>query len=266
MIKFFRKIRQRLLTENKFNKYLIYAVGEIVLVVIGILIALQINTWNEQRKHRVKLGSNLILIKESLENDLKLIDTKLATLDIFENSGTYLLNFLLDKSEAVDSTQLKKSFLTAGFYIDFSLNSVPFEKLAKENYLELITNDSILMVLSNFYKKNDWEKMEIAQGNQQILKDYRNYTPNFTDRFTIRNALIQLSREDGVSQEAYNSIKFSYESMEVNWNKMKSDNKFQITLDKVLIGRWAIRMNFYDMRANISNLLKMLDAEIEKLT
>ena len=50
MIKFFRKIRQRLLTENKFSKYLLYAIGEIILVVIGILIALQINNWNEGRK------------------------------------------------------------------------------------------------------------------------------------------------------------------------------------------------------------------------
>ncbi len=50
MIKFFRKIRQQMLTENKFSKYLLYAIGEIILVVIGILIALQINTWNEGRK------------------------------------------------------------------------------------------------------------------------------------------------------------------------------------------------------------------------
>jgi hypothetical protein len=50
MIKFFRKIRQRLLTENRFSTYLIYAIGEILLVVLGILIAFQINTWNEYRK------------------------------------------------------------------------------------------------------------------------------------------------------------------------------------------------------------------------
>jgi hypothetical protein len=50
MIKFFRKIRQRLLSENKFSKYLIYAIGEIILDVIGILIALSINNWNENRK------------------------------------------------------------------------------------------------------------------------------------------------------------------------------------------------------------------------
>jgi hypothetical protein len=50
MIKFFRKIRQKMLAENKFRKYLIYAIGEIALVVIGILIAVQINNWNESRK------------------------------------------------------------------------------------------------------------------------------------------------------------------------------------------------------------------------
>ena len=52
MNNFFRRIRQSLLAENKFSKYLLYAVGEILLVVIGILIALQINNWNEFNKER----------------------------------------------------------------------------------------------------------------------------------------------------------------------------------------------------------------------
>jgi hypothetical protein len=50
MIKFFRKIRQNLLTENKFSKYILYAIGEILLVVVGILIALNINNNNELEK------------------------------------------------------------------------------------------------------------------------------------------------------------------------------------------------------------------------
>ena len=52
MIKFFRKIRYDLMEKNKTGKYLKYAIGEIILVVIGILIALQINNWNEDRKRR----------------------------------------------------------------------------------------------------------------------------------------------------------------------------------------------------------------------
>ena len=59
MIKFFRKIRQKLITENKFNRYLLYAIGEIILVVIGILIALQVNNWNNDRiieRHTLKVN------------------------------------------------------------------------------------------------------------------------------------------------------------------------------------------------------------------
>jgi hypothetical protein len=70
MIKFFRKIRQRLLSENKFSKYLIYAVGEIVLVVIGILIALSINNWNELRKENETVKSSLVAIKSNINEDI----------------------------------------------------------------------------------------------------------------------------------------------------------------------------------------------------
>jgi sensor domain CHASE-containing protein len=53
MIKYFRKIRKKLLTENKFSKYLLYAIGEIILVVVGILIAVQLNNQNEFRKQKL---------------------------------------------------------------------------------------------------------------------------------------------------------------------------------------------------------------------
>ena len=61
MINLFKKIRKKLLSKNKFSSYLIYAIGEIVLVVIGILIALQINNWNEYKK---KEQYELSLLKE----------------------------------------------------------------------------------------------------------------------------------------------------------------------------------------------------------
>ncbi len=69
MIKFFRKIRQRLLTENKFSKYLLYAVGEIILVIIGILFALQINNWNNEKNDIKDLKDNFTFLIEDLEKD-----------------------------------------------------------------------------------------------------------------------------------------------------------------------------------------------------
>ena len=72
MLKFFRKIRQNLLMENKTGKYFKYAIGEIVLVVIGILIALSINNWNENRKDNSTGKQYLRSIKEDLKKDLVL--------------------------------------------------------------------------------------------------------------------------------------------------------------------------------------------------
>ena len=70
MIKFFRKIRQNLLLENKTGKYFKYAIGEIVLVMIGILLALQVNNWKEERKNTSKRTSYLENLKIDLKKDL----------------------------------------------------------------------------------------------------------------------------------------------------------------------------------------------------
>ncbi len=69
MIKFFRKIRQRLLTENKFSRYLIYAIGEIILVVFGILIALSVNNWNENKKSLLAEKSIYIKLVRDLSQE-----------------------------------------------------------------------------------------------------------------------------------------------------------------------------------------------------
>ena len=71
MLRFFRQIRQRLLTDNKFSKYLLYAIGEILLVVIGILIAFQVDNWNEERKNEEKVKTILSDIMDELTSDIE---------------------------------------------------------------------------------------------------------------------------------------------------------------------------------------------------
>jgi ABC-type phosphate transport system permease subunit len=69
MPKFFRNIRQKLLNENKFSKYVIYAIGEIILVVIGVLIALQIDNWNDFEKNKRQEQVIVDNILQDLKND-----------------------------------------------------------------------------------------------------------------------------------------------------------------------------------------------------
>lgn len=80
MIKLFRRIRQKLLTEKlpgrPAGRYLLYAIGEIVLVVIGILIALQINTWNENKKQRLEERRILINLQADLVQDTMELNKK----------------------------------------------------------------------------------------------------------------------------------------------------------------------------------------------
>ena len=80
MINFFKKIKQQLLTENRFSKYLVYAIGEIVLVVIGILIALQLNNWNEVRKIRIQEIKTLKELRSDLLQNINDIDENITFL------------------------------------------------------------------------------------------------------------------------------------------------------------------------------------------
>ncbi|TFV93633.1 hypothetical protein E4S40_15430 [Algoriphagus kandeliae] len=81
MISFFRKIRQKLLSQKRITRYLIYALGEILLVVIGILIALSINNWNEDRKNKIKERELLNELTKDLREDLVMLEFQLSQSD-----------------------------------------------------------------------------------------------------------------------------------------------------------------------------------------
>jgi hypothetical protein len=106
MINFFRKIRQKLIQENQMGKYFKYAIGEILLVVIGILIALQINSWNEGRKTKLQAQN----YRNTIVNDLILDTVSINTL--IKNAKFYRKNisnyFSYINSLDASSANLKK--------------------------------------------------------------------------------------------------------------------------------------------------------------
>lgn len=95
MIKFFRKIRQNLLSENKFSKYLLYAIGEIILVVVGILIALQINNWNTKKINQSKEKDALAEILQDLKSD----NAELKKIKTNEGNIVEIIGFLNQEKE-----------------------------------------------------------------------------------------------------------------------------------------------------------------------
>ena len=87
MIKFFRKIRYDLMGKNKTGKYLKYAIGEVFLVMIGILLALQVNNWNENRKLESKTQDYYIQLLEDLKNDIEFVENTI------KESNNYLKEY-----------------------------------------------------------------------------------------------------------------------------------------------------------------------------
>ncbi|WP_445383631.1 DUF6090 family protein [Robiginitalea sp. IMCC43444] len=108
MLRFFRQIRQRLLSENKFSRYLLYAVGEVLLVVFGILIALQIDNWNEERKLRIEEQTLLSQLKEDYQANLEQLDSKIATRILIINSSKDLLGYFDHPEEANEDSVFSK--------------------------------------------------------------------------------------------------------------------------------------------------------------
>ena len=163
MIKLFRNIRQNLIMENKTGKYIKYAIGEIVLVVIGILIALSINNWNEQRKFKNREITMLIEIQASLNESLVEINHMIKRNGALKDDYVVLLNHMnqnLPYDKSLDSY-----FGLLDNWASPYFNYSAFETL-KTLGGDIITNDSLKNKIIRMYDReleylvSDYDKVE----------------------------------------------------------------------------------------------------------
>ena len=181
MIQFFRKIRQKLLTENKFTKYLIYAIGEIFLVVIGILIALQINNRNEFLKNRER---EIVLLKEMKSNlgeDLKDLNYNIKNNKKRIEYNQVIRKVIEDKIPYNDS--LESYF--GKFFGNFQLveNTSAWENL-KSIGLNLISNDSLRNKVSHLYS-NKYSYLENLERGLDDNYQWEYLYPQILEHLTI---------------------------------------------------------------------------------
>ncbi|MEZ5103936.1 MAG: DUF6090 family protein [Draconibacterium sp.] len=178
MVHFFSKIRYKLAAENRVARYLRYAIGEILLVVIGILIALQINNWNEKQKAKVYEIKMLSEIRNAMISDIKLFDmlanTRLAKIDSF---NTVLLDLYMKKEPVPDSVLNNISILNWGYL--FNYNSGPYEAV-KSSGMDKISNDSIRNALAALY---DYYLPRTKLALEMIDKSLNDQPENFNKLF-----------------------------------------------------------------------------------
>lgn len=148
MIKFFRKIRKSLLMENKTSKYFKYAIGEIVLVVIGILIALQVNNCNNNQQLEKVQIKYLNEIANNLKNDLHDVRFNINFNETRLNSSKVVLENL--KNDAVYSDTLDVYYGSLLYTTRSVVNYSAYETL-KFKGLEIITNDNLRNAITKLY-------------------------------------------------------------------------------------------------------------------
>jgi len=163
--------------KNKTGKYLKYAIGEIILVVIGILIALQISNWNESRKLKQQETFYYCKINEDLSNDLLNIERSQTTLDERIVSTSRFLTNLLNIQD--DKSVLLMDYLAAVRSYRFIPSKSAIIDITSSGKLENLKNQDLKNAILNYYSELD-NALQIIEGNQELLSG-KSRQINYTD-------------------------------------------------------------------------------------
>ncbi len=189
MIKFFRKIRYNLMEQNKTGKYFKYAIGEIVLVVIGILIALSINNWNQTRKEATEELKILSEIQSNLKQSKKDIEDVLYNNEADLAKYLTLLNHIEQKLPY--TTALDTAFCRIPYWSSPYLTYTAYESL-KSRGSKLVSNDSLRIQIIEMYEnkmtyiKDDWDKFEWNYSSSVVMPYYTKHFAQNLDEQTAK--------------------------------------------------------------------------------
>lgn len=180
MLRFFRKIRQSLLQSGQTAKYLKYAIGEIVLVVIGILIALQINNWNENRILERKELTLLREMQSNIQEDLQDIDFNLEGTAMRLNASEIVLRVMDEKLPYHDSLRPHFGQLIGSFQL--TENTAAFDNLSSIGF-DLVRNDSLRASITRLYS-NRYAYLRNLEMEMQAPFLLDQLMPAYRERFT----------------------------------------------------------------------------------
>ncbi|MBO6792370.1 MAG: hypothetical protein JJ895_00575 [Balneolaceae bacterium] len=214
MFKFFRRIRQKLLSDNKIAKYLIYASGEIVLVVIGILIALQVNNWNEARKDRIAETALLQQLHGEFESNLIQLEEKMMIRDNAISGALQLLYY-------IDNPGLRE---TDSILVNLgqTLTAPTFDPIVNDlisaGRLQLLQNNELKRLLSSWTseivqvkeEENAWKQIRETRYFPFLIKE--------TSFRIILNSYFESGQFDLHLIDKDASIELTLHKKEVNFN------------------------------------------------
>ncbi len=263
MIKFFRKIRQNMIKENKFSKYLLYAIGEIILVVIGILIALSLNGWKEDRiKHNEELQT-LRQLREEFNANLVQLDEKISMRTAMVNAGVMLLKYHDAPSIIIpDSVVVYLARTTVAPTFDPITND-----LISGGRLYLIQNLELRSKLSKWPS----DLVQVTEEETAWIFILRNnYLPFLYQQYPIRNInAAKWNRLDVVQTLLLDKTNktpnlFSSSKEPVDVEAFLANPKLADQLSTVVSSSLFAKTQSESLRKSIITILTLIDTELKK--
>ena len=262
MFKFFKRIRRRLAEEGRLTNYLFYALGEIILVVVGILIALQINNWNIQRMEENQMQDFARALVQDIRADIEEIEIRQNQMDRIVKRMDSVIS-LVNQRELNELNNLDVLCLTWNlYYRPFKWNRKTLEQLKSSASLRLIDNDSLLKLIGD-YDALSRHLDEDFKGDQERVKQMEQSILNVVNMnySNIKDMRIGLFR--AISNEAEEDFHFFthpefLEAQEQSIPLLSRDKK---DLDLMINNLISLQFQ-YEIRANVEMKSLKRDANL----
>ena len=250
-MRFFRKLRKKLFAENKISKYLIYAIGEIILVVIGILIALAINNYNQERALRHKEQAYLKSLKEEFEtNKVKL--KELMQVNRNNYRGAKQIIQLSEKQDNIDEEEFSEiMYQTFSYDISFNPNNSVLTEMINSGSLKDVSNSELRKRLTNWFSRlEDISRQEKDLGDQRedVLDVFK------SDEYSLRTILDQTNVNEVVGITAS-------EDQQTNLALLNS-TKFENVVLMFILSSYATEESHYlPLMQEIDAIISLIEKE-----
>jgi hypothetical protein len=243
----FNRVRYALLSDNKLAKYLKYAIGEIILVVIGILIALQINTWNQQRVASEEQSKILANLSSEFRQNRKEIAQVIAMNDRCMETGRFIMS-LIGAHDSIIKSINTDSLLFQGFeYAQFNPSENALSDLLQSGRLNLITNNYLKSLLYQWSRAKKGVEDQFSGLDDKIEDDL---VPYLTDNYALKDV------------DSYGRLGWRTPSrLKIDKSKIFKDIKYENLMDDMLY-----RLSGYSIELKkMDAIFKAIIQETEKL-
>ena len=255
MISFFRKIRERLLSESKISNYLLYAIGEILLVMIGILLALQVNEWNNDRIDKKKEQNILLNLRVDFQNNISNIDEVYASFMQAYEASVDLLD-IIKNDEDIDPQETER-------LIDDIINKTKSLDLITGSIDEIFNTGSLHLIQDPVLRKDisNWSYYYTDTDDDIVI--YKNYLfeffiPSLTNKVILRNMEVPDFFEPDVE---FKNI--SRSGFEIDYNKTLRTIEFENEVYNNTLNYMYVINSYKVFKNYLENTLGLIEANIK---